>query len=149
MHLPLQWKDGSTAMPWKRAKKLRFLKSAPVIRVATVDRHGKPHVTPVCHAEVKGKIYWASDPDTEKVANIGRHRSVALVADIYKASWRTMGGVMVQGNAKIIRRGPLFHKVRGLLYRKFRVYKSNAPFEEGESVIIEVTPSRLVSWWYK
>jgi hypothetical protein len=42
----------------------------------------------------------------------------------------------------------LFQKVRELLYRKFKVYKSNAPFEEGESVIIEVTPSRLVNWWY-
>ena len=135
-------------MPWKKARKLRFLGKASVIRVATVDPRGKPHVTPVCHVELKGKIYWASDPGTAKVTHISRHRSVTLVADTYKSSWRNMGGVMAQGTARLIRGGPLFRKVRGLLYRKFRVYKSNAPFEEGESVIIEVTPSRLVNWWY-
>lgn len=59
-----------------------------------------------------------------------------------------MGGVMAQGKAKLIRRGPLFLKIRDLLYRKFRVYKSNAPFEEGECVIVEVTPTRLANWWY-
>jgi nitroimidazol reductase NimA-like FMN-containing flavoprotein (pyridoxamine 5'-phosphate oxidase superfamily) len=136
-------------MPWKKRKQLRFVGKAPVIRVATVNRLGKPQVTPVCHVEFKGKIYWASDPDTAKLANIARRRSVALVADTYKANWRNMGGVMAQGRAKVIRDGPLFRKVRDLLYRKFKIYKSNAPFEEGESVIIEITPSRIVNWWYK
>jgi nitroimidazol reductase NimA-like FMN-containing flavoprotein (pyridoxamine 5'-phosphate oxidase superfamily) len=135
-------------MPWKKAKKLSFLRKAPVIRVATVGSRGRPQVTPVCHVEFKGKIYWASDLDTAKLANLARRRSVALVADVYKAGWHDMGGVMAQGQARLIRRGPLFRKVRDLLYRKFKVYKSNAPFEEGESVIIEVRPSRLVNWWY-
>jgi nitroimidazol reductase NimA-like FMN-containing flavoprotein (pyridoxamine 5'-phosphate oxidase superfamily) len=135
-------------MPSKKGRKLKFLAKAPVIRVATVDAQGRPQVTPVCHVEFKGKVYWASDPDTAKLANISRRRSVALVADTYKSSWHDMGGVMAQGKAKLIRRGPLFRKIRDLLYRKFRVYKSNAPFEEGESVIIEVTPTRLVNWWF-
>jgi nitroimidazol reductase NimA-like FMN-containing flavoprotein (pyridoxamine 5'-phosphate oxidase superfamily) len=135
-------------MKWTKARKLRFLHEAPLIRVATVGARGRPHVTPVCHVESDGKIYWASDPDAAKLSNISRHPSVALVADTYKSSWRQMGGVMAQGQARIVRGGPLFRKIRGLLYRKFKIYKSNAPFEEGESVIIEVTPSRLVSWWY-
>jgi nitroimidazol reductase NimA-like FMN-containing flavoprotein (pyridoxamine 5'-phosphate oxidase superfamily) len=136
-------------MRWTKARKLRFLQAAPIIRVATVNRRGQPHVTPVCHVEFKGRIYWASDPDTAKVANLSRRRTVALVADIYKAGWRDMGGVMAQGRAKLIREGPLFRRIRGLLYRKFKVYRSNAPFEERESVIIEVTPSCLISWWYE
>lgn len=135
-------------MAWKKAKKLRFLSQAPVVRVATVDGRSRPQVTPVCHVESKGKIYWASDPGAAKLANIRTHQTVALVADTYKANWRNMGGVMAQGKARLIRGGPEFRRIRGLLYRKFRIYKSNAPFEEGESIIIEVTPSRLVNWWY-
>jgi hypothetical protein len=73
---------------------------------------------------------------------------VALVADTYRVNWQQMGGVMAQGRARVVKGGPLFRKVRGLLYRKFKVYKSDASFEEGESVIIEVTPSRLVNWWF-
>ena len=136
-------------MAWKKSRQLRFLRDAPVIRVATVGPRGKPQVTPVCHVEWKGKIYWASDPGTAKLGNLARHRSVALVADEYRASWRKTGGVMAQGTAKLVRRGPLFRAVRERLYRKFKVYRSNAPFEEGESVIIEVTLSRLVNWWYE
>jgi hypothetical protein len=45
--------------------------------------------------------------------------------------------------------GPLFRQVRDRLYKKFKVYRSNAPFDEGESVIIEVAPERLFNWWFK
>ncbi len=135
-------------MRWPRTKKLRFLHQQPVIRVATVSRRGKPQVTPVCHVEWRGKIYWATDLGAVKLANISRHRWVGLVADVYRSDWRKMGGVMAQGKARIVRRGPLFRQVRELLYKKFRVYKSNSPFEEGESVIIEVTPSHMIHWWF-
>jgi len=55
----------------------------------------------------------------------------------------------VQGPAKIIRKGPLFLEIRKRLYTKFKVYESNAGFEEGESAIIEVTPKRRFDWWFK
>jgi predicted pyridoxine 5'-phosphate oxidase superfamily flavin-nucleotide-binding protein len=135
-------------MKWTKAKKLKFLHDAPLIRVATVDARGRPQVTPVCHVEAAGKIYWASDTEAAKLANIARRPTVALVADTYNADWRRMGGVMARGRARIVRGGPLFRKIRGLLYGKFKVYQSKAPFEEGEAAIIEVTPSRLISWWF-
>ena len=136
-------------MQWKKARQLKFISDAPVIRVATVDGRGKPQVTPVCHIVWKEKIYWASDFGAAKLKNIEKHHAVALVADEYNASWKSMGGVMVQGKARVIRHGPLFTEVRDRLYKKFPVYKSNAPFEEGEAVIIEVTPSHRYNWWFK
>lgn len=136
-------------MAWKKAKKLKFLSDAPVIRVATISKNGRPQVTPVCHVVSQGKIYWASDFDAVKLANLKRHRWVAIVADEYRADWHNMGGVMAQGTAKIIREGPAFRRIRGLLYRKFKVYKSNAPFEEGEAAIVELTPAKLFNWWFK
>jgi nitroimidazol reductase NimA-like FMN-containing flavoprotein (pyridoxamine 5'-phosphate oxidase superfamily) len=136
-------------MAWSKAKQMRFLSAAPVIRVTTVNRRCKPQVTPVCHVVWKDKIYWASDLDAKKLGNLAHHRGVALVADEYKANWHHMGGVMAQGTAKIILNGPVFLAVRKLLYKKFKVYKSNAGFEEGEAAIIEVTPKRRFSWWFK
>jgi nitroimidazol reductase NimA-like FMN-containing flavoprotein (pyridoxamine 5'-phosphate oxidase superfamily) len=135
-------------MAWSKIRQMNFLSRAAVIRVATVNRRCIPQVTPVCHVVWRGKIYWASDLDTKKLANISHHRWAAVVADIYKPNWRKMGGVMVQGKTKLVRRGPLFRKVRDLLYKKFRVYKSNAPFEEGEAVIIELTPEDRFNWWF-
>lgn len=136
-------------MAWSKKKKVRFLGRSPVIRVATVSRRNRPQVTPVCHVVSGGKVYWVSDPGAVKLANISHRSWVALVADVYKAGWRDMGGVMAQGRARLIRGGPQFRKVRGLLYRKFPVYRKNSPFEEGESIIVEVTPARLISWWYE
>jgi nitroimidazol reductase NimA-like FMN-containing flavoprotein (pyridoxamine 5'-phosphate oxidase superfamily) len=136
-------------MAWSKAKQMKFLSDAPVIRVATVNRSCKAQVTPVCHVVWKGKVYWASDFDAAKLANLKHHRWVGLVADVYKSNWRNMGGVTVQGTAKIIENGPLFLKIRDLLYNKFKVYKSNAGFEEGESAIIEVTPKQRFDWWFK
>jgi nitroimidazol reductase NimA-like FMN-containing flavoprotein (pyridoxamine 5'-phosphate oxidase superfamily) len=136
-------------MAWSKTKQMKFLSDAPVIRVATVNRKCKPQVTPVCHVVRKGKIYWASDLDAKKLSNLEAHRGVALVADDYKANWHSMGGVMMQGTAKIIKNGPLFLEVRKLLYKKFKVYASNAGFEEGEAAIIEVTPKTRFNWWFK
>ena len=136
-------------MQWKKSKQLRFLADAPVIRVATVGKDERPQVTPVCHVVWRGNIYWCSDLNTVKLKNLEHHRWVALVADEYRANWRKMGGVEVRGKAKIIREGPLFRQVRGQLYRKYKVYRSNAPFEEGEAAILEVKPEEMFNWWYK
>jgi Predicted flavin-nucleotide-binding protein len=135
-------------MPWSKTRKLNFSSKAPIIRVATVDRQNRPQVTPVSHVVSGGKIYWASDFGAAKLANIKRHPWVSLVADEYRATWKNMGGVMVRGKARTFEEGPLFRKIRNLLYRKFPVYKKNSPFDEGEAVIVEVTPEKLISWWF-
>jgi nitroimidazol reductase NimA-like FMN-containing flavoprotein (pyridoxamine 5'-phosphate oxidase superfamily) len=136
-------------MAWSKAKQMKFLSDAEVIRVATVNRRGRPQVTPVCHVVWKEKIYWASDFDAVKLANLKRRPWVSLVADVYKNNWRKMGGVMVQGRAKVYRKGALFLAIRERLYKKYRVYKSNSGFEEGEAAIIEVLPKRRFDWWFK
>lgn len=64
-------------MAWSKAKQMKFLSDAPLIRVATVNRSGKPQVTPVCHVVWKEKIYWASDFDAAKLANLKRRPWVA------------------------------------------------------------------------
>jgi nitroimidazol reductase NimA-like FMN-containing flavoprotein (pyridoxamine 5'-phosphate oxidase superfamily) len=136
-------------MAWSKAKQMKFLSVAPVIRVATANRRGRPQVTPVCHVVWKEKVHWASDFGAAKLANLKRRPWVALVADVYKNNWRKMGGVMVQGKAKIYEKGPVFVAVRERLYTKYKVYKSNAGFGEGEAAIVEVTPKRRFDWWFK
>jgi nitroimidazol reductase NimA-like FMN-containing flavoprotein (pyridoxamine 5'-phosphate oxidase superfamily) len=46
-------------MAWSKAKQMKFLSDAPVIRVATMNRRCKPQVAPVCHVVWTGKIYWS------------------------------------------------------------------------------------------
>ncbi len=116
-----------------------------VCRVATAGPGGMPHVVAVCHVVVDGKIYFASGAG-RKVDNLEANPRVALTVDLYSDAWAQIKGVMVQGRALLIPRGPRFRKIRRLLYAKYPQYPGRAPLEESDSVIVEVTPTRVFSW---
>ncbi len=117
-----------------------------VCRVATADEAGMPHLVPVCHVVAGGKIYFASGNDGRKVLNLKANPRVALTVDLYSEAWANLKGVMVQGTATLIEKGPRFRKIRALLYRKYPQYPDEAALDESDSVIIEVTPTHVFSW---
>ena len=117
-----------------------------VCRVATADEAGMPHLVPVCHVVAGGKIYFASGNDGRKVLNLKANPRVALTVDLYSEAWAHLKGVMVQGTATLIEKGPRFRKIRALLYRKYPQYPDEAALDESDSVIIEVTPTHVFSW---
>ncbi len=117
-----------------------------VCRVATADEAGMPHLVPVCHVVAGGKIYFASGNDGRKVLNLKANARVALTVDLYSEAWANLKGVMVQGTATLIEKGPRFRKTRTLLYRKYPQYADEAALDESDSVIIEVTPTHVFSW---
>ena len=117
-----------------------------VCRVATTGAAGIPHVVPVCHVLADGKIYFASGNDGRKVLNLRANSRVALTVDLYSDAWVNLKGVMLQGTATLIEKGPRFRKIRALLYRKYPQYPDEAALDESDSVIIEVTPTRVFSW---
>jgi len=55
---------------------------------------------------------------------------------------------MVQGSAKLIEKGPRFRKIRQLLYTKYPQYPREAALDEKDSLIVEVTPTRIFSWGF-
>jgi len=117
-----------------------------VCRVGTVSRGGVPHVVPVCHVLAGGKIYFGSANDGQKVLNLKANPRVTVAVDLYSDDWAHIKGVMVQGRASLIERGPRFRRIRALLYRKYPQYPGEAALGESDSVIIEVTPTRVFSW---
>lgn len=120
-----------------------------VCRVATAGAGGMPHLVPVCQVLVDGKIYFASGNDGKKILNLGENARLALTVDLYSDDWSNLKGVMVQGTAELIERGPRFRKIRRLLYEKYPQYPDEAALEESDSVIVELTPTRVFSWGIK
>jgi PPOX class probable F420-dependent enzyme len=127
-------------------KILAFIRSQRVARVATVGPHGRPHNVPVCVVFVSGRLYFASDKKARKVRNIRARPTVTLTFDEYSENWGHLGGVMVVGRAVVVDHGAVFQRVRQALYRKYRQYARMAPLEEGQSVIVGVTPTETFSW---
>ena len=127
-------------------KVLAFIRSQRVARLATVDRAGTPHNVPVCFIAAGGCIFFASEKDARKVRNISANSRVALAFDLYSENWKRLAGVMIVGTAAVIAQGAGFHRPRAALYRKYKSFARVAPIEEGESVIVGVTPITSHSW---
>lgn len=117
-----------------------------VCRVGTVGTAGVPHVVPVCHVLVDGKIYFASERNARKVRNVRQNPRVTVTVDLYAEAWTNLKGVMVQGEASILAASPRFRKIRKLLYDKYPQYPEASPIGDRDSVVIEVTPSHAFAW---
>ena len=127
-------------------KLAEFVQWERVCRVATTGAAGIPHVVPVCHALSGGKLLIASGDNARKVKNIAENARVTVVVDAYSDTWSTLRGVMIQGRARLIERGPRFRRGRDLLYRKYPQYPRQAALSPSDSVIIEVTPEHVFDW---
>src|SRR5689334_9642487 len=119
-----------------------------VCRVATAGRDGMPHVVPVCHVLVDGKLCFGSDDDARKVKNVRANPRVAVTVDVYSDDWSVLRGVLLQGSATIVEDGPRFRKLRKLLYEKYPQYPEESALENGV-VMIEVTPERVFTWGFE
>lgn len=127
-------------------KVAQMIERERVCRVATVNPEGVPHLVPVCHALADGKIYFGSGNDGRKVKNLEANPNCTVTVDLYAEDWTYLKGVMVQGRAAIIAKGPRFRKARAQLYRKYPPYETDAALDEKDSVIVEVTPTSVFSW---
>jgi nitroimidazol reductase NimA-like FMN-containing flavoprotein (pyridoxamine 5'-phosphate oxidase superfamily) len=125
-----------------------FVQWERVCRVATVGAAGVPHVVPVCHVLAGGKLYFGSGDDGRKTTNIVENPRVTVVVDAYSDAWSTLRGVMIQGRARLIERGPRFRRVRDQLYRKYPQYPREAALSPADSVVVEVTPTHVFTWGF-
>ena len=130
-------------------KVAEFVQWERVCRVATSGTSGMPHAVPVCHALSGGKIVFASGDEGRKVKNLAENPQVTVVVDAYSDTWSTLRGVMIQGRARVVQRGPRFRRGRDLLYRKYPQYPREAALSPSDSVIVEVTPVRIFSWGFE
>ncbi|MGH7299961.1 MAG: pyridoxamine 5'-phosphate oxidase family protein [Candidatus Rokuibacteriota bacterium] len=124
----------------------KLIKWERVARVATVGAAGMPHLVPVCQMLLGGKIYFASGKKARKVRNLRANPRLALTIDLYSDDWDRIQGVMVQGTARVIERGARFRSLRGRLYAKYPQYPREAALGQSDSVIVELTPTRVFSW---
>jgi nitroimidazol reductase NimA-like FMN-containing flavoprotein (pyridoxamine 5'-phosphate oxidase superfamily) len=92
------------------------------------------------------KIYFGSGNDARKVANLRANPRIAVTIDLYSDEWSQLRGVMVQGSATLIERGPQFKKARERLYAKYPQYPEDAALATSDSVIVEVTPTHVFTW---
>ena len=127
-------------------KVAKLIAAERVCRVATAGGDGQQHLVPVCHVLAGDKIYFGSGDDARKVKNLRDNPHIAITIDLYSEDWSQLRGVMVQGTARLIERGPRFKQARSRLYAKYPQYSKEAAISPSDSVVVEVTPTHVFSW---
>jgi PPOX class probable F420-dependent enzyme len=125
-----------------------FVRWARVARMATAGADGRLHNVPISPVLVDGRILIATDTKSKKVRNLESDPRTSLVFDEYSETWDLLHGVVIEGGVRIIRDGDGFTSARAELYEKYRQYEIDAPIEQSTSVILEVTPNRVLSWGF-
>jgi nitroimidazol reductase NimA-like FMN-containing flavoprotein (pyridoxamine 5'-phosphate oxidase superfamily) len=122
-------------------KRLKFLQNHEACRLATASRQAVPHVVPVVYALDGDRIVIAVDYATKKLKNLRENPIASLVVDDYEPN----RAVFILGDCQIIERGKEYLRLLKVLFERFEFYRKN-PWGEGESPIIVITPTKVVSW---
>ncbi|HXW88230.1 MAG TPA: TIGR03668 family PPOX class F420-dependent oxidoreductase [Streptosporangiaceae bacterium] len=95
------------------AEARRRFAASPVLRLATADAHGRPHVVPCTFAvDAAGRIGIGIDTvkpkasvNLRRLRNITENPRVSLLVDHYSADWAQLWWVRADGVASIERSG--------------------------------------------
>ncbi len=127
-----------------------FIKTQKVLRLATIDQKGTPHIVPVWYLYSAKKFYIGTNTRTEKAKNIKKNKQVSLCIDIGIQS-PDIFGVLGQGSAKLILDKNLVSKLaKRILLRYFRSLENKSAKEllDDTDCIIEITPKKFSVWSY-
>jgi nitroimidazol reductase NimA-like FMN-containing flavoprotein (pyridoxamine 5'-phosphate oxidase superfamily) len=136
----------SDALPLTPAE-TEFVERQRVAHLATVYPDRAPHVVPISPVLDLDRLVFASEFN-QKIVNIRANPIVAVAFDHYTEVWASLQGVVIHGEAYLVDSGFEFRRDRDLLYEKYTQYATDAPIEEGTSVIVEVRVDRVVSWGF-
>lgn len=126
----------------------RRLTTVPVVRLATVDEHGRPHLVAVTFTVHKGTVYTAVDHkpkdtrDLKRLANIRADPHVSLLADHYEDDWDRLWWVRVDGHARVLDDPSQIAEPVALLTDRYDQYRERPP----EGPVIAIVIDHLTGW---
>ena len=132
------------------SKRTEFLKKQKILHLATVDKTGTPHITPVWYMYSANKIYIGTNTKTEKAKNIKTHKKVSFCVDVGVNS-PSIFGVMGQGTSKLIKDNPTVSRLaKKILLRYFKDLKNKSAQEilDDTDCISESMPKKYAVWKY-
>jgi PPOX class probable F420-dependent enzyme len=118
-----------------------------VVRLATADAEGRPHLVPAVFALDGDRLYIAIDHkpkrtrDLRRLRNIAVNPRVALLADHYDDDWTRLWWARADGVAEV---GPAVDGPLDLLAARYPPYRQNRP----DGPLITVTVQRWTGWSY-
>lgn len=127
-----------------------FLARNKTMRVASNSSDGFPHNVPVGYHWHDGRVFFPSDEQSKKIANIRHDEKVCCIVDEGTAGddYENLRGVMIQGRATVYdedEHPEMTHD--DLLDALFDGdVKDEERYERVDRVVVEVDPENVVAW---
>jgi len=131
-------------------KRDNFIKTQKVLRLATIDQKGSPHIVPVWYLYSAKKFYIGTNTRTEKAKNLKKNKHVSLCVDTGIRS-PNIHGVLAKGTARLILdKNKVSKLAKRILIRYFRSLENKSAKEllDDTDCIIEITPKKFSVWSY-
>ena len=125
-----------------------FIKSQKILRLATIDPQGNPHIVPVWYDYINDKFFIGTNTRTIKARNIKRNPRVSFCVDVGIKS-PNIFGVMGIGKARLILEDKRVQTIaKRILLRYFKSLKNKSAQEllNDTDCVIEIIPKKLTSW---
>lgn len=122
----------------------RFLDSQYVIRMATADGEGVPHVVPLCFAVDGGSVYLASPSGTKRARNIAQNPRASLVVDTYDDDWDAIQYLLILGPAEDLPFGEEHARACALLHARYPQF-AEAGYEIEKGSVLAVRVERAIA----
>jgi len=128
-------------------KQDKFLKSQKILRLATIDKRGMPHIVPVWYLYKDGIFYVGTNTSTKKAKNVKKNPKVSFCVDAGIRS--PIFGVMGRGVAKLILNKKIVSSItKKILLRYFKNLNNKSAQEllSQTDCIIEIIPKKITTW---
>ncbi len=128
-------------------KQDRFLKSQKILRLATIDKKGIPHIVPVWYLYKDGIFYVGTNTSTKKAKNVKKNSKVSFCVDAGIRS--PIFGVMGRGVARLILNKKIVSSVTKKILLRYFKSLSNTSAQEllaKTDCIIKITPKKITVW---
>ena len=125
----------------------KFLKLQKILRLATIDKKGMPHIVPVWYLYKDGIFYVGTNTKTKKARNVKKNHKVSFCVDTGIRS--PIFGVMGRGVAKLILNKKIVSDItKKILLRYFKNLDNNSAQElfAQTNCIIKIMPKKITVW---
>ncbi len=131
-------------------KSKEFLKSQKILRLASIDPSGNPHIVPVWYMYDNDKFYVGTNTKTRKAKNIKKNAKVSFCIDVGIKS-PDIVGMMGIGRARLILKTDRVEQLaEKILLRYFKTLKNQSAQQllHQTDCIIEIIPKKITNWKY-
>jgi PPOX class probable F420-dependent enzyme len=123
-----------------------FLRQPNIAVIATASKSGRPHAVPIWYSYEDGVVYMHADESSRKYRDLRENPRVAVTVDTKTAPYKC---AVLYGEVEMeVREDAERTKRMAIKYLGERIGTRYAEQAAGETVVISLKPSRIVSWDY-